>query len=110
MDQCARERESLYQLELSGINEVMEGFYMTDSAVKSYFQAETERNYLTEYHFETLPQLRELLSEMWKQEDYMQKELKTLLAAAMKNKPLKEDGIVKQNNLEEPMPVFIYAF
>ena len=47
---------------------------------------------------------------MWKHEDYMQNELKTLLAAAMKNKPLKEDGIVKQNKLEETMPVFIYAF
>ncbi len=110
MNQCVREKESLYKLELREINEVIEGFYMTDHAVKSYFESETERNYLTEYHFETLPQLRELLSEMWKHEDYMQNELKTLLAAAMKNKPLREDGIVKQNKSEETMPVFIYAF
>ena len=62
MDQCARERESLYQLELSGINEVLEGFYMTDPAVKSYFQAETERNYLTEYHFRSEEHTSELQS------------------------------------------------
>lgn len=110
VDKNAREIENLYQLELNGIEEILDSFYAIDKVADSYFEPETQGIYLTEYGFETLPQLRELLFGMWKNEEHMIDGLKTLLAAAMKNKPSKEEGVVKRQENEELIPTFVYTF
>ena len=110
MDQSVREKESLYQLQLNGIDDILKDFNVIDKGAVSYFDAEPQRSYLAEYGFETLPQLRGLLSEMWRYEEYMDSIMKTLLAAAMKNVPLKEECTAKPKEADRVMPEYIYAF
>lgn len=109
MDRFEREKEALYQLELCGINEVTDSFYTFDNDADTYFEAESERDYFMLYCFETLPQLRERLADVWKDEVYMQDILKTLLSAAMKSKPLEKSAIVRRD-VEQTIPVYIYNF
>lgn len=110
MDQSVREKEMLYQLELNGIDEILKDFNVIDKGAVSYFESEPQGSYLTEYGFETLLQLSELLSEMWKDEEYMDSIKKTLLVAAMKNMPLREECTVKKKGADPVMPEYIYAF
>lgn len=109
MDKCIKEKESLYQLRLNGIDKITDSFHRFDSNEDTYFMAYPERNYLMDYYFETLPQLREKLSDIWKNEEYMKDVLKTVLSAAMKNKPVETDDIVRQD-IEETIPTYIYNF
>lgn len=90
-----------------------------DHNISSYFIRRNDTDnpmYLMEYDFETLPQLREKLSEMWENEDYMQMIITPVLVAAMKNKPHKRDETGHENtneeavNCGETLPDFIYNF
>lgn len=82
---------------------------------ESYFIKREEADYLTEYNFETLPQLKEILSGKWKDEPYMLEILKPVLVAAMKNKPSEEQSSDNDRQKNDPdstdkIPEFIYNF
>lgn len=83
-----------------------------DTDAESYFVRREESEYLKEYNFETLPQIKSELDKMWEGQDYMQEIIKPVLTAAMKNKPTEEqkinDGDVNSKCGE--IPVFIYNF
>lgn len=109
MDKCAREKESLYNFKLENADNLYCQFYEKDSNVDSYFEMYGEEDYLMEYNFETLPQLREMLLKMWKNGEDMKGEIKPILVAAMKNKPSRAEGISAMRT-ESGMQSFIYNF
>ena len=109
MDKCVREKESLYNFKLENADKLQCQFYEKDSNVDSYFEMYEEEDYLLEYNFETLPQLREMLIKLWKNEEDMKGELKPILAAAMKNKPSRDEGLAIKR-AEDGMQTFIYNF
>lgn len=74
----------------------------------SYFiKRENNVAYIKEYTFETLPELKAQLKEMWSDKEYLQDILQVVLVAAMRNKPheIKED-----ETKDEKLPTFIYNF
>lgn len=111
MDRCIKEKESLYQLKS---DEEMSGLTHTTGTIKSYFIPYPERDYLMEYSFETAAQLKEKFSVLCADEKYKQDIGKTLLAAAMKNKPLdRGNSKLKANSGQDAkhqIPEFIYSF
>lgn len=112
MDKCIREKEKLYKLQLKGIDNIAESFTLIKNDTSSYFTPRLEENYLMEYSFESLPQLKEKLDKLWENEKYMQEAVKIVLVAALKNKPYKVngEGIVGENKEETELPTFIYNF
>lgn len=116
MDKCIREKEYLYELNILISDELNESFRSVDTGRESYFVPQEERNYIMEYYFETVPQLKERLNELWKDDSYMQDIIKTVVVAAMKNKPLKsnqesvETEKDKEKQNQNHMPAFIYNF
>lgn len=107
---CSREKEMLYHLELDMSDKWKKMFDFMYGKRDSYYVLQDKHEYLMEYSFETVPQLKEMLDRLWENEQYMQDIEKTVLAAAIKNKPKREE----QNNIKKDedgyMPEFIYNF
>ncbi len=114
MDKNAREKETFYRMTLDGIENVKESFTQIDHESKSYFTVKEDKDYLMEYAFDSLPQLKEKLSLLWKDEECMKGVIQTVLVAAMKNKPSREvkrqQNIENHENTEGDLPAFIYNF
>lgn len=109
-DLCLRERETLYHLELDMTDECAKSFDFTHKEKDSYYVLQDKHEYLTEYDFETVPQLKEMLDRLWENEWYMQDIEKTVLAAAIKNKPNLEVQESIERDTDGYMPEFIYNF
>ncbi|MDE5696526.1 MAG: hypothetical protein K2I96_03800 [Lachnospiraceae bacterium] len=111
MERCAREKETLFHFKLD--EEEIE-FNKTTSLAESYFTLYPERDYLMEYSFETAQQLKEKLDVLWENEKYMQVISKTVLVAALKNKPLdmesEKNKVESKQNTNNQMPNYIYNF
>ncbi|MDE6056298.1 MAG: hypothetical protein K2G55_21635 [Lachnospiraceae bacterium] len=106
-DLCSREREMLYHLELDMPDEWEKSFDFTYKERGSYYMLQDKHEYLMEYGFETLPQLKETLDRLWENEQYMQDIKKTVLAAAIKNKPKQEESVYAEKDTHGHMPEFI---
>lgn len=114
MDKNVREKEALYHLELSGTENIKESFAEVDYKLETYFSPKEEKEYLMEYDFDSLPQLKEKLNLLWENEEGMKGIVQTVLVAAMKNKPTREvketRNIENSENNEGELPAFIYNF
>jgi len=81
-----------------------------DDDSESFFTKHNNDNYLMEYDFDSLPELKEKLQNMWQGQECMEKIITPVLVAAMKNKPQK-DVCEKQSEVKSgDMPTFIYNF
>ena len=87
---CSREREMLYHLELDMADGWEKSLDFTHKEKVSYYVLQNKHEYLMEYGFETIPQLKKMLDRLWENEQYMQDIEKTVLAAAIMNKPKQE--------------------
>lgn len=92
-------------------------FMEINKDLESYFQDRKDHNYLREYYFDTLPELREYLRLLWKEESYMEDILQPVLVASMKNraetsKVSKDSEPIGKTSYEnkEKMPAYIYNF
>lgn len=111
MDKNEREKEFLYQLKIGEMDDILQNFELSEGTVKSLFVSSPKRAYLMEYDFETAPQLKVKLDALWEDEECMQAVKKTVLVAAMKNKPSKTEVKKEQEKeIREQMPAFIYNF
>ncbi len=84
-----KEKELIYEWACRYNSKEVENviFPLIDRSAKSYFvKREKQEEYLHEYDFQTLPELRTLLETMWQDEDDMDAVIKPVLVAAMKNK------------------------
>ncbi|MDE6052965.1 MAG: hypothetical protein K2G55_04200 [Lachnospiraceae bacterium] len=109
-DLCSREREMLYHLELVMSDGWEKSFDFTHKEKDSYYVLQNKHEYLMEYGFETIPQLKEMLDRLWKNEQYMQDIEKTVLAAAIMKKPKLEENVYAERDAHGHMPEFIYSF
>lgn len=109
-DLCLREREMLYHLELDMPNEWEKSFDFMYKEKNSYYVLQDKHEYLMEYGFETVPQLKEMLDRLWENEQYMQGVERTVFAAAIKNKPKQEVRESIERETDGYMPEFIYNF
>lgn len=109
-DLCSREREMLYHLELDMSDGWEKSFDFTHKEKESYYVLQDKHEYLMEYGFETVPQLKEILDGLWENKSYMQNIEKTVLAAAIKNKPKQEVRESTEKDTDGYMPEFIYNF
>lgn len=109
-DLCSREREMLYHLELDMPDGWRNSFDFARKEKESYYVLQDNREYLLEYGFETIPQLRKMLDRLWENELYMQDIEKTVLAAAIKNKPKQEESMCAERDTQGHMPEFVYNF
>ncbi len=114
MDKNVREKEALYHLELSGTEDIKKSFTEVECELETYFFPKEEKEYLMEYDFDSLPQLKEKLNSFWENEECMKGIIQTVLVAAMKNKPSREAketrNIENSGNIEGELPAFIYNF
>jgi len=81
---------------------------------ESCYLPSSQRTELTAYHFETVVQLRQILTEMWSTDEKMQAFIPVVLAAAFKNRPESDDSNVpliehKDGNNGEILPVYTYT-
>lgn len=106
---CLREREMLCHLELDMSDGWERTFDFTQKEKDSYYVLQDKREYLMEYDFETVPQLKEMLDRLWESEQYMKDIEKAVLAAAIKNKPKQGEGdsVHVQRDPQRHMPEFI---
>lgn len=109
-DLCSREREMLYHLELDMTDEWEKSFNFAHKERDSYYVPQDKHEYLTEYNFETVPQLKEMVDRLWENEQYMQDIERTVLAAAIKSKPKQEVRESVERDTDGYMPEFIYNF
>ncbi len=120
MDKSQREKESLCNF---GVNAPEGGgfkhFTEIDKKQESYYIPKSEGGYLTEYDFETLPELKKMLDGLWNVKPHLQEIMKVVLVAAMKNKPLEMNKGILEEKLEsggqnshtsDKLPAFIYNF
>ncbi len=80
-----------------------------DENAESFFVKHQNDNYLMEYDFDSLPEVKSKLQEMWEGQEYMQKITTPVLVATMKNKPV-SDNAKKDDKPENVLPSFIYNF
>lgn len=107
---CSREQEMLYHLELDMLDGWKKTFDFTHKEKDSYYVLHDKHEYLMEYGFETIPQLKEMLDRLWENEQYMQDIEKMVLAAAIKNKPKQEVRESLERDADGYMPEFVYNF
>lgn len=113
MDKCKREKDKLYEFACNS----EENYYaLKEFDIKSYFIKRKDHDYMREYGFETLPELKKELELLWGQDVLMQKCMQTVLIAAMKLKPTEQpdikDGLSQQTKgkHKEKLSPFIYNF
>lgn len=85
-----------------------------ETVCKSYYLPSSQRTELIAYHFETVVQLRQILTEMWSTDEKMQAFIPVVLAAAFKNRPESDDSNIplidhKDGNNGEILPVYTYT-
>lgn len=81
---------------------------------ESYYRLSSQRTELRAYHFETIVQLRQILTEMWSTDEKMQTFIPVVLAAVFKNRPESNDSSIpliehKDGNNGEILPVYTYT-
>lgn len=78
---------------------------------ESFFIKHNNDNYLMEYDFDSLPELKEKLQNMWQGQECMEKIITPVLVATMKNKPDENlsDDVTKDDDRSN-LPEFIYNF
>lgn len=106
-DLYSREREMLYHLELDVSDGWEKSFDFTHKEKDSYYILQDKHEYLMEYGFETVSQLKEMLDRLWVNEKYMQDIEKTVLAASIKNKPRQEGSAYAERDVHGHIPEFI---
>lgn len=87
-------------------NEGNYSYTKVDKNIESYFVKYDRKEYIKEYGFETIVELKEELTQMWLGAKYMEEVIKPVAVAAMKNQP-KDDG---NKNKTEVLNEFIYIF
>lgn len=109
-DLCSREREMFYHLELDMPDGWEETFDFAHKDKDSYYVLRGRQEYLMEYGFETLPQLKEILDKLWENDSCVKNIEKTVLVAAIKNKPKQETRESRERDTDGCMPEFVYNF
>lgn len=116
MDKNIKEKERLFQWACKyNSTEVMENIFTPiDQNQDSYFtKREENENYLREYQFQQLPELRNELEKLWHEEAYMMEIMTTVLAGVYKNRIeiCEESGqaVTEIKDTEELSP-YIYSF
>ncbi len=117
MDSDKKEKEFIFEWACRNESEELEksifSSFMQDA--DSYFiKREQEDNYLHEYKFQTLPELRAALEKMWEGETHMDAVLKPVLVGAFKKKVvLKEENTDSEFDdiqKKEKLSPYIYNF
>lgn len=112
MEKNAKEKELFYCW--GGREENNYSFEKIDLCTESYFIERKPQEYIREYDFETLPELREELNKMWADESCMKDIMQAVLVAAFKNKPEISHNVVQLDSTilgsGEKMPAYIYNF
>jgi len=110
MEKDRKEKELLFSwAERSHIETDM--FPQIEKECGSYFIKETSREYLEEYQFEGVEEIRNYLEKMSEKDERIREIEQVLLIAAMKNKPRKSEFRECQNTGDkDDLPVYIYNF
>ncbi len=118
MDRCQREKENLYHLKMEDMDKsTKQSFQSIDKRLKSYFIPRKSNEYYMEYEYDTLPELKKYMDDLWRDDTYMQGIEKILLVAALKNKPQddvkltgKDSQNIKDSDSSDRLPEYIYVF
>lgn len=93
-----------------------EDYFISVQDTASYFVKRVQTEYIREYSLETVPELRDELETLWEGDNNMESVLTAVLAAAIKNKPQRQDksdteeSVSKVSETEEKLPMYIYNF
>ena len=84
------------------------------SVCESYYLPSSQHTELTAFHFETIVQLRQILTEMWSDDEKMKAFIPVVLAATFKSKPESDDSNAplithKDDNNGDILPVYTYT-
>lgn len=114
MDKNEKERKLLGEWAVS--NYAGSSFLYEPHTESCFIKRGQDEKYIWEYDFESVPEIRNLLEEQWKEDKEMEKILTVVLAAMIKNKPKPKKGgceeCPEQNVYEdaEALPMYIYNF
>lgn len=109
------EKEKIYQWACDNYTEEIKEKYFTkiDRECDSYFESRIySEKYCREYSFQTVVDMRNVLSELWRDDVIMEKVSQIVLVASMKNKPSREKGRHSENTLgeKETIKPYVYNF
>lgn len=114
-----KEKEKIYSWSCENTTQEIQRsvFLPYEEDKETYFVKRNEHEeYLQEYGFESLPELRERLSLLWEEDEFMDNILQVVLVAAFKNRPsheIKNSENYKNNESnkdKEILPAYIYNF
>lgn len=115
-----REKKGLYEWACNNESkEMMNKIFncASEKNMDSYYSDYPERDYLMEYHPQSLPELDEFLDMIWDKDDVVKKAIPFIRVASMKNSPImKQDSIgetsekIEKTDSEPELPGFIYNF
>lgn len=112
MDKNEKEKNLLYEWGVT--HACIYSFPQIDKDLSSYFISKQRESYLKEYSFDTLPELMNVLNMYYENNEIILRILKVVSIAALKNKPLKiEKEVTNEENKKESddrLPAFIYNF
>lgn len=111
MDKNKKEKELIQEWGIKNQNNSY--FQVIDKSADSYFSKIDHANYLREYGFLTLPELRAELDALWTNDEIMDQIKKIAGVAALKNKPVKisnEESKSETKETERKLSAFIYEF
>ena len=81
-------------------------FTGVDKNTKSYFATHEEKEYIREYGFETIVEVKTELEKMWSGNRRMEEIIKTVAVATMKNEPKEAENKEKIISLNECIYIF----
>lgn len=93
-----------------------EDYFISVQDTASYFVKRVQTEYIREYSLETVPELRDELEALWEGDKNMESVLTAVLAAAIKNKPRRQEitdtgeNVSKASETKEELPMYIYNF
>lgn len=112
MERNNKEKNMLYEWGLKYQDQNV--FQKIDLNKESYFKERQKSVVLTEYGFETFPELVNLLDNMWGEDMVLGQIKRVVGVAALKNKPIdriqKEVGGAAEEKKENILPSYIYNF
>lgn len=106
------EKDRLYKWAVLNGKQNNEGncFTKIDKNQESYYEKYEDREYLTEYTFQTVPELRKELQKLWQNDECMKQIETVVIVAAMKNCTKMYEDNDTNEVMEQQLKPYIYNF
>ena len=112
MDMNSKEKEKIYEWACDAGPDIENSFTTIDKACDTYYEKRNDEQYIKEYFYQTVPELKQELEALWGDSSYMKTVMQYVLVAAIKNKPRENEKSEENQEAQnaEQIKAYIYNF